>query len=370
MQFDMPTIDPSVNTGTQLATWLNSWQDAIESSHAGPARPPYVKAGMIWILQNAANDWRLNLFDGAHDVLLARFDPTTGAPVNQFLPIGGGTLTGNLNFNGAGLKFLADFSSTPIQNRFSFQSNVLNGVTSVTVMPNGTGTSANFAFINTPDPQNASYGQFGINATETFISSHQSGTGTYLPFTMKTSTLERARIDANGVFMVGTTIQMNFNATTSTGFNVLATGVIIGSASNGNALALQRTATDGQIATFTRQTTMVGNISVTAAATTYNTTSDYRLKKNPRPVSGSGAFIDGLEPCEWEWTVDGSRGVGFIAHDAQRIAKLSVTGTKDEVDEDGEPIYQGMMPGSPEIIANIVAELKDLRRRVATIGGA
>ena len=66
-QFDMPTIDPTVNTGTQLfANWLNSWQDAVESSHAGAARPAYAKPGMLWIQQNTATDWVLYCFDGTH----------------------------------------------------------------------------------------------------------------------------------------------------------------------------------------------------------------------------------------------------------------------------------------------------------------
>lgn len=123
--------------------------------------------------------------------------------------------------------------------------------------------------------------------------------------------------------------------------------------------------------------------SITQSGTTgvnFNNTSDYRLKDDPRLMTGSGAFIDSLQPKTWIWKSDGSRGAGFIAHEYQLVSPSSVSGEKDATeiveikDDDGNvvstevrPVYQGLNYASPETMANIVAELQDLRRRVAEL---
>jgi len=110
--------------------------------------------------------------------------------------------------------------------------------------------------------------------------------------------------------------------------------------------------------------------SITQSGTTgvaYNTTSDYRLKTNPQPLTGSGAFIDALQPKTWEWLADGSDGVGFIAHEVAEVSPGSVVGAKDAVDDDGQPVHQVMEYGNAEFMANIVAELQSLRARVAAL---
>jgi len=100
----------------------------------------------------------------------------------------------------------------------------------------------------------------------------------------------------------------------------------------------------------------------------YNTTSDYRLKHNPQPLTTSGAFIDALQPKAWTWAQDGSPGAGFIAHEFAQVSPTSVSGAKDAVDEHGAPVYQSMQASTAEVMANIVAELQSLRARLAAAG--
>jgi hypothetical protein len=116
-----------------------------------------------------------------------------------------------------------------------------------------------------------------------------------------------------------------------------------------------------------RNGSQIGTITTTASATAYNTGSDYRLKDNPQPLTGSGAFIDALQPKTWTWKRDGTAGVGFIAHEVQAVSPGSVHGVKDAVDHEGNPVIQTMEYGSAEFIANIVAELQSLRARVAQL---
>ena len=68
-QFDFGNIDPNSKSGTQLASDLNSWRDALHSGHIGASRPSYAQAGMFWIDNSADPLWVLNLYDGANDIV-------------------------------------------------------------------------------------------------------------------------------------------------------------------------------------------------------------------------------------------------------------------------------------------------------------
>jgi hypothetical protein len=51
------------------------------------------------------------------------------------------------------------------------------------------------------------------------------------------------------------------------------------------------------------------------------------------------------------------------------VSPTSVSGEKDAVDEEGKPKYQGMQASSAEVIANLVAELQSVRKRLAVLEG-
>mgnify|MGYP003114856840 CR=1 FL=1 len=95
---------------------------------------------------------------------------------------------------------------------------------------------------------------------------------------------ERARIDANGNFLIGQ------NSSTAPGQGNTTTGICLNGANaprmhcsrNGSAgLLLNRNSSDGNIALFYREGVQKGNISITTSAVAYNTSvSDRSLKKN------------------------------------------------------------------------------------------
>jgi hypothetical protein len=99
----------------------------------------------------------------------------------------------------------------------------------------------------------------------------------------------------------------------------------------------------------------------------YNTTSDYRLKTVNGSVTNAGARIDALKPVEYEWKADGSAARGFLAHEFQEVYPNSVTGAKDAVNDDGEPVYQNMQASTTEVIADLIAEIQSLRIRIAQL---
>jgi len=126
--------------------------------------------------------------------------------------------------------------------------------------------------------------------------------------------------------------------------------------------SFNRIGSDGTIYYFNRSGSSVGTISVTTTATAYNTSSDYRLKNVTGPIKNSGAYIDSLNPVEGTWKADGSPFVGLIAHEVQEVSRTQVvTGEKD-----GEEM-QGMDYSNAEIIANLIAEVKSLRSRIAAL---
>ena len=181
------------------------------------------------------------------------------------------------------------------------------------------------------------------------------GLGFYTSTNAGGSVTERARIDSSGNFLLSTTSNI-------TG------GKFAVQASVNNDVGEWRVGTNGYgVAMYNASNTRVGTIAINSTSTTYSTSSDYRLKDNPQPLVGSGAFIDALQPKTWNWKVDGSAGVGFLAHEAQAVSPSSVTGEKDAVDKSGKPIMQAMEYGSAEFIANIIAELQSLRARVTAL---
>jgi hypothetical protein len=113
--------------------------------------------------------------------------------------------------------------------------------------------------------------------------------------------------------------------------------------------------------------TPTGTISTNGTITVYGTTSDYRLKTVIGNVTGHGERIDSLKPIEYTWNSNGSSTRGFLAHEFQEVYADSVTGTKDAIDDKGNPKHQAMQAGSSEVIADLVAEIQSLRKRLAAL---
>jgi hypothetical protein len=112
---------------------------------------------------------------------------------------------------------------------------------------------------------------------------------------------------------------------------------------------------------------LIGSISTNSSSVAYNTTSDRRLKTNIENLTSSGDVIDALQPRTFKWIDSEKADVGFIADELKTVIPGAVHGENDAVDEDGKPIYQMLDVSQPEMIANIIAELQDLRKRVKAL---
>ena len=191
--------------------------------------------------------------------------------------------------------------------------------------------------------------------------------------TIETSGAERVRVDSGGNLLVGTTVVLAPNTTTDNGFRCSLGGAVTISRSGSYPLALQRTGSVGNVALFCSDTTAVGTISVTASATAYNTSSDYRLKENITLLDGAIARINQLPVHRFNFIADPDTVVdGFIAHEAAAVVPECVTGEKDEVDEDGDPVYQGidqskLVPLLTAALQEAIAMIGALEARVAAL---
>lgn len=114
------------------------------------------------------------------------------------------TSSGNLAFTGTGNRITGDFSNATPANRVVFQSSVVNGATSIFVMPNGTSTNSEFRLAGGTDLANTNFlVASNTGATVTFRSGI-TGTGTYLPMTFFNNGVEKLRLAVDGNFIVGT----------------------------------------------------------------------------------------------------------------------------------------------------------------------
>ena len=105
-------------------------------------------------------------------------------------------------------------------------------------------------------------------------------------------------------------------------------------------------------------TTVVGSISCSTSATSFNTSSDYRLKNSVTPMTSGLAAVSALKPVTYKWNADNSNGEGFIAHELAEIIPLAVTGEKDAVDKDGKIQPQGV--DYSKVVVHLVAALQEL----------
>jgi hypothetical protein len=74
----------------------------------------------------------------------------------------------------------------------------------------------------------------------------------------------------------------------------------------------------------------VGTIQTSGSSTSYNESSDYRLKENVVPMTGSIDKLKQLKPCNFNFIVAPyDLRMGFLAHEAQEVVPQAITGTKD-----------------------------------------
>lgn len=138
--------------------------------------------------------------------------------------------------------------------------------------------------------------------------------------------------------------------------------------------------------TFYNSNGIVGTIATSGSATSYLTSSDYRLKENVVPMEGALDRVDALKPSRFNFIADADKTVdGFLAHEIAEVVPEAISGEKDAVedyevtpavlDDEGNvieeavmgtrPVYQGI--DQSKLVPLLVGAIQELKAEIETL---
>ena len=182
------------------------------------------------------------------------------------------------------------------------------------------------------------------------------------------SITERMRIFSDGTTSVGSSSstggdQFKIHNNQSSGFclnvnNANATDRLIISAQSGTGTVFHHQ--------FNNSNGSVGTISTNGSTTSYNTSSDYRLKENITYDFDATTRLKQLKPCRFNFKADKNKTVdGFLAHEVSDIVPEAITGEKDAVDADGNIDPQGI--DQAKLVPLMVKTIQELEARLTAL---
>jgi hypothetical protein len=163
---------------------------------------------------------------------------------------------------------------------------------------------------------------------------------------LQSNNSEVARFDSNGNFLLGT----NNDNVADAGVGVRPSGrVNIRSDAGGTAILM---------GFYNSSATAAGSIQVTTTTTSFNTSSDVRLKENITDAPEGN--VDALQVRSFDWKINGEhQEYGFIAQELETVAPYAVSRGETEDDIWGVD-YSKLVP-------MLVKEIQDLKARIATL---
>lgn len=384
-------------------TDLNNALAAIVSQNAGATAPSTTYAYQLWYdttadklkMRNADDDAWIDLFD-----------------VNQTTDVAEPTNLGSIDLNGTELILDADGDTSitaDTDDQIDFKTggsdrmvidssgnvgigttspndklDISGGVRVTSYTPNADVTGGLFDYLN---GQGRLFAYKSVGGSDLLFYTNPSGG----------SVAERMRVDSSGRVKIATTStvstataeQFAVDAGTSGGYG----GVFASNTSGGFACTYFKAGTNvANLALFYKNTTSVGSITTNGSTTSYNTSSDYRLKENVTDITGATDRLKQLNPVRFNFISDADTTVdGFLAHEVQTVVPEAITGTHNQVqvwtqeqidageapdntsagdnklDDDGNtiPVYQGI--DQSKLVPLLVATIQELEARIAAL---
>ena len=141
---------------------------------------------------------------------------------------------------------------------------------------------------------------------------------------------------------------------------------VTGNYGNQYAIAAKIGQSSGSLMRFGTTSGVCGSITGNGTSSSFNTSSDYRLKENDVKISDGITRLKQLRPIRFNWKSDSSSTQdGFFAHEVSTIVPESVTGEKDAtIDEIGEG-YQKI--DHSKLVPLLAAALQEAITKVETL---
>lgn len=178
-------------------------------------------------------------------------------------------------------------------------------------------------------------------------------------------------VSAADVSATGTVSAVDINATGTISSEMISTVQILVSPNGAdivgdstlNGLITQNILLGSSFTIFQLAGTTVGSITGSGSTTSYNTTSDQRLKDEAGSLENSGAIIDALLPKMFVWkdAFDAEPQPGFFAQEVNEIYPWAVTVGEGEPDSDG---FRPWQIDVAKLMPVVIAEIKSLRERL------
>jgi hypothetical protein len=216
----------------------------------------------------------------------------------------------------------------------------------------------------------AGYSKLQITETDTntdFVTVVNGGVGyigmqTNDPLAFLTNDTERARIDSSGNLLVGTTSgDFSPKMAVHSGGRTYTLEVKADSGTNAPLLIRNNNGLAGtrNQAFFLYGGTTTGSITSTSSSTSFNTTSDQRLKENIQDTTHT-VDINDIRVREFDWKVDGKhQRFGFIAQELETVYPEAVH-SPDDPEEMKSVDYSKLVP-------LLVKEIQTLKARIETL---
>ena len=352
---------------------INNVLSAISTNNSGTSAPTSQFAGQFWI-DTTSSTWTLYIHDGADDIQFATIDTSANTVnfIDSALDVVTDTtpqLGGDLDLNSNDITGTGNINVTgTIQS-----SGNITGTLATASQPNITSTGTLTTFSSTGIDDNATSTAITINSSEqveftdgtasvpSITNSGDTNTGMWFPaadtIAFSEGGSERMRINSSGYLIIGATSLPTSGSTVN--------GVQLKGGSDTNFFSVDTTGGQEQLR-FINPNGRVGSIRTSGSNTSFETSSDYRLKENVSYDFDATTRLKQLKPARFNFIADADTTVdGFIAHEVQSIIPEAISGTKDAVDKDGNPDYQGI--DQSKLVPLLVKTIQELEARITAL---